>query len=444
MSDGIDIRHGWIVAVDPESLRAVAAGIASLETQLEDAAASLRAASGMLGDVEAALRTVGILARVPLREAAETITMWVRRDAGDARDIVRSLRRSAAVYEYADLVVQRRAATDDARLAAIDARLAGLRAEESGVEVEAWWKVLDYDLRMPWRLIGDAAVLGSAFGQIGAAWAGIAAFIFGIAVRDVGLGTVPSTARLTGPGQPVVVGQTARGTSTPLVSLEQAAKRVPKDASIRVERYTMPGGARQYVVYLAGTGSGSAFDWPADTDMYGNKPTAAYEAVREALSRAGAHPGDVVHAVGHSQGAMIADRMALEGEYDVKTLVTFGSPIQADVPQSVLSVEMRHANDTVSSLAAGGTAGGVGSPDSIVVERTPAVGLPTLDNPLPAHGIGQYTETAAMVDASEDPRVDAVRGLFSELGDATSVDVTEYSAERPGAPGAGAGRARAR
>ena len=36
-----------------------------------------------------------------------------------------------------------------------------------------------------------------------------------------------------------------------------------------------------------------------------------------------------------------------------------------------------------------------------------------------------------MLDASSDPRMDAVRELFDELGGAVSVEVTEYGAERP-------------
>ena len=54
------------------------------------------------------------------------------------------------------------------------------------------------------------------------------------------------------------------------------------------------------------------------------------------------------------------------------------------------------------------------------------------DYRLPAHGIDGYTETARLLDASTDPRMDAVRGLFDELGSAASVEITEYAAERVG------------
>ena len=54
--------------------------------------------------------------------------------------------------------------------------------------------------------------------------------------------------------------------------------------------------------------------------------------MQQALRASGAAEGDVVHAFGHSQGAMIAGLTAVEGDYDVQTLVSFGSPIEAEVP----------------------------------------------------------------------------------------------------------------
>jgi len=44
-----------------------------------------------------------------------------------------------------------------------------------------------------------------------------------------------------------------------------------------------------------------------------------------------------------------------------------------------------------------------------------------------------------MLDASGDPRMDAVRGVFAQLGDAASVEVTEYRAERVSPSAAGEG-----
>jgi hypothetical protein len=261
--------------------------------------------------------------------------------------------------------------------------------------------------------------------------AGAVAWGFAAMVRRFGHASVPAASRLTGTREPVIVAEATRRAGTPVASLAQAVSRIPSKAAVRVERYAMPGGSRQFVVYIAGTGAGSAFDMGSNGKLYGGERSASYEAVREALTRSGAKPGDIVHEVGHSQGAMIAGRVALEGEYDVRTVVTAGSPIQAELPATVLSVELRHADDLVPVLADGGSAVGVGSPDSIIVERVADPAVSVRDLTLPAHGREAYEHTAALVDASTDPRVDAVRAVFGDLGRAESVEVTEYTAERP-------------
>jgi hypothetical protein len=128
---------------------------------------------------------------------------------------------------------------------------------------------------------------------------------------------------------------------------------------------------------------------------------------------------------------MLASRLAVEGGYDTQTLVTFGSPVDAQVPDATLSVEVRHRDDPVSALAGGGFDAGAGTPGSFVAERTadPAAGANDLD-PLVAHHLPAYEQTAAMLDASSDPRMNAVRDRLALLGGATSVTVSEYSVGR--------------
>ena len=102
-----------------------------------------------------------------------------------------------------------------------------------------------------------------------------------------------------------------------------------RPARVRVERYTMPDGSRQFAVYIAGTPSGAfggatrgtAGPTPSCT---AGSASASYEATVAALRRPAREPGDVVHAFGHSQGAMITAHLALEGGYDMRTLVSFG------------------------------------------------------------------------------------------------------------------------
>ena len=78
--------------------------------------------------------------------------------------------------------------------------------------------------------------------------------------------------------------------------------------------------------------------------------------------------------------------------------------------------------------------GSVGAPGSFVVEVSADPDIDLDDAQAPAHRLSAYTETAALVDASSDPRVDAVRSLFDELATATSVEVVEYAAQRAAGP----------
>jgi pimeloyl-ACP methyl ester carboxylesterase len=137
-----------------------------------------------------------------------------------------------------------------------------------------------------------------------------------------------------------------------------------------------------------------------------------------------------VHVFAHSQGGMVGSHLALEGEYRVETLVGFGNPLAADVGGETLSVDVRHSDDPVAALAAGGHNGAVGAPGSMVIERVahPVAGLD--DVTMPAHHMSSYAETAALIDASPDPRVGSLHAVFDELNEAVSVEVTEYSAKR--------------
>jgi pimeloyl-ACP methyl ester carboxylesterase len=212
------------------------------------------------------------------------------------------------------------------------------------------------------------------------------------------------------------------------------------DSRVRVERYTMPDGSRQFAVYVAGTqslalGGDDPWDNASNAELYAGRMSDSYAATEAALQAAGAREGDVVHAFGHSQGAMIAGRLALEGDYDVRTLVSLGSPVEADVGGQTLSVALRHTDDPVAGLAGGGHGEAVGAPGSFVAERVADPDASPDDARVPAHRLSAYAETAALVDASSDPRVGALRDVFAELGRADAVTVTEYAASRGAAGG---------
>lgn len=240
----------------------------------------------------------------------------------------------------------------------------------------------------------------------------------------------------------VVPRRTADAEGTPASAprgLAAAVARVPNagDERVRVERYTMPDGSRQFAVYVAGTQSAApsgveAWDLGSNLQLYGGEPSASYQATVQALRQVGAGPDDPVHAFGYSQGGMIAARLALEDEFSVRTLVTFGSPVHADVGPGTVGVALRHADDPVAALAAGGFAATVGAHGSFVAERTadPVGGVRDLLHPFGAHALDAYAETAGMLDASADPRMDAVREVFAGLEAAASVETTVFGAER--------------
>ncbi len=52
------------------------------------------------------------------------------------------------------------------------------------------------------------------------------------------------------------------------------------------------------------------------------------------------------------------------------------------------------------------------------------------DLALETHSLENYMETAAMVDASADPRAEALDAYWADLDRAVTVDRTEYRAER--------------
>lgn len=432
---GIVIRSGGAIEVDTESLRAVAVELEGIAGEASDIRADLRVATDDLH--VAGFETLD--AQWYLTE----LLYRVDRAGEDAAELAVRVRAAAEQYEAVDLLAQREIAHargDEAAVRRLDralgelpitARAAALRSITAapGVDAladQAFWGALT--LGSPATLLLPAGVRALSRG-----------------LDAIGRGRVGAHERLSGPAVPVLVRPVAPlATTTPPATLADAAARIPGggEARVRVERYVMPSGDVEYAVYIAGTqsfGGDDAFDAGASVDLYAGQRSAAYDATVEALRLAGAEPGDVVHAFGHSQGAMIGERLATDSPFRVETAGSFGSPVQVDVPDHTLAVSLRHTDDPVAALQAGGHPNGVGAPSSFIVERL-ADPLPGLrDLSVPAHHMDAYTETARMVDASDDPRVGALHSMFEEWGRAESVQVMEYSAERisPAISGAG-------
>lgn len=446
MSDGIEIHAGGAVAVDTETLRHTAWRFCEARFELEALLQRLGPLQNML-----------LVERSHAWEAASATSVLAARlteSLDGATAIADALREAAGVYELVELNVEHRAAVlgaDRDAVARIDAAREALIARYPGAPRAAsdaeFWRSVNW----PGDLVRQATETGySAGSEIGpqsgiVAGAGMGLLTLGLGATAgfTGQGRLAANARLSGRGEQVsLTSVTPAPTTTPApTSLTAVAQRMPGagDSRVRVERYTMPDGSHQFALYVAGMqstaiGGDEPWDSMSNAQLYAGSSSASYEATAAALAAAGAGPGDVVHAFGHSQGAMITAHLALEGGYDTRTLVSFGSPVEAEVGPSTLSVGIRHTDDPVAALAGGGHIAPVGAAGSFVVEREadPASGLH--DSSVPAHRMVAYAETAVLVDASADPRLGAVRDVFTELSSAVSVDVVEFAAVRGSDP----------
>ncbi|MEN2738733.1 hypothetical protein ABCS02_13160 [Microbacterium sp. X-17] len=397
MSD-LEIRSGGAIAVDAASLESAADEASALAALLQDAAADVERAVALFGLADLAWPTGPSLVR------------WAEACAEEARALERALREAAAGYERVEARAARGA----------DARGTGDWAGE----------------------FVRQTVLGLLpFGFLPTPTALVLAGTTVLAVRQAARGRIPAGAVLEGEAAPPPMRATAVAPSGRPASLAELAGRIPASPDrVRVERYAMPDGARRFAVYVGGTqGWAGAEPWDMSSNLrlYTGTRSDSYAATEAALAASGARQGDAVYAVGHSQGAMIASRLALEGGYDTRALVTFGSPVEAEVGAGTLSVQVRHRDDPVALLAGGGSPAPVGAPGGFVAERTadpqPSIG----DLALGAHQLSAYEETARLVDASADPRVAHLRDVLGELADAPA-EVTTWAPVVSG-PGSAAG-----
>ena len=171
--------------------------------------------------------------------------------------------------------------------------------------------------------------------------------------------------------------------------------------------------------------------WASNTQLYTGERSASYDATLAALADAGAEPGDVVHAFGHSQGAMVHAPPGARGrlrhaDARLARLARRGGCRRRDAERR--AAPHRRSGRVLAgggARARGRRARAASSPSA---SADPALGMH--DYRLPAHDVVAYTETARLLDASADPRMDAVRELFDELGGAASSDRERRSTGR--------------
>ncbi|NQX05488.1 hypothetical protein HQQ82_11700 [Rathayibacter sp. VKM Ac-2856] len=224
---------------------------------------------------------------------------------------------------------------------------------------------------------------------------------------------------------------------------ELAARIPPSDPDgpqVVIERF-----GAQWLVTLSGT-----TDWSADPEQafgaasnlqaMSGRRAASVDGALAAMAAAGIPPGAPVTLAAHSQGGLVALRIAQSGRYDVHDVVTFGSPVRGlDLPDGTRSVSIEHSDDLVPALGGFGRTSGE-EPGVVLIERDSPAGTPR-ESPVPAHGLEAYVATARELDVSADPRLAAAgAALFPLWRGAPGERFAARLTTVPVSPGGGRGR----
>lgn len=170
---------------------------------------------------------------------------------------------------------------------------------------------------------------------------------------------------------------------------------------------------------------------------YGSRETDA--AIREALREAGARAGGQIAAVGYSQGGIHAMNLSQDraflAEYDLKFVLTAGSPVGGIAPApGISSLHLEHQQDWVPG------ADGLPNPDTkdrVTVTLTNQLEMPEWkDFGLgPGHRLENYADGAVAVVASKDPSLQAsTAALAAVVGAGGAATVTRFSLRRDAMP----------
>lgn len=190
-------------------------------------------------------------------------------------------------------------------------------------------------------------------------------------------------------------------------------------AAVEVQRITQADGTEAFVVLIPGTdhivvgpGGRDPSDAASNVRAYLGLPSVPEDLVLQALARAGVGPAAPVMFAGHSQGGIVAMRLAADpavrARYDVQAVVTIGAP-EAHIATSphVQYLHVAHEEDPIAGL--GGERGGEEA-NRTVVTRALAGSHDPADSPtggagFVAHDLSTYERTARHVDASTEPSV---------------------------------------
>lgn len=243
---------------------------------------------------------------------------------------------------------------------------------------------------------------------------------------------------------PVSVTPVLEYESAPPASTEELISRIPRPGpggpQIRIEKYGLEHPV--HYVYVGGTmdaglnANGEPWDMTSNVEAMAARDAGSQRAALEAMRQAGIEADDEVIIIGHSQGGLVAARIAESEKFRVTNLVTVGAPIhKVEVPATTKVLAIEHREDVIpmlSGLAAAGTLA-----TTLTVRRSVA-GIPGQPgDSLPAHNLSRYVETAREVDRTSDPRLrEAVSRATEPARDAaqgqgtTTGRVTTWRADR--------------
>ncbi|MDR7160460.1 hypothetical protein [Arthrobacter sp. BE255] len=206
------------------------------------------------------------------------------------------------------------------------------------------------------------------------------------------------------------------------------------------------GGQKAYVVVVPGTqpagddmGGDNPFDEAGIAEGLGHDSAEINKAVLRALQEAGAERGAPVVAVGYSQGGIHAMNLAADElflkEYDVKYVLTAGSPVGGIPPAAgVSTLHLEHRQDWVPG---GDATPGPDTRDRVTVTLNQPVRTPTgEDGGLgPGHNLTNYQDGARLVAASDDPSLVASTAVLGGvLGAGGTASATRFALTRSKPP----------
>jgi hypothetical protein len=205
-----------------------------------------------------------------------------------------------------------------------------------------------------------------------------------------------------------------------------------------------------YLVILPGTQPSepdNPFDATGIAEAVNEDSRYVGAAVAQALREAGARPGDAVLLAGYSQGGMHAMNLAaggaVGGTYDVRLVVTLGSPTGWEPTGTPEYLHLEHAADTVPALDGGPAPD---EPNRVTVRAdSPVPALPAGPGAEgkglgAAHKLATYTQAAALVDASDLPSLAPASAALAATGGGAQRHLyraVRHPAENPAAAGRG-------